>query len=182
MRRVWAGVVAATMVAACGGGNLTLPEYAAEAERLVAAMEAGFESIDADWESGAATVDRARSYWDRRMEIRVEFLEGVRALDPPDDVADLHDTAIDIFTRMTDADRARAARVDTFETMTSHWDWVDTPEGRASDAVLQEVFAFCSTSQSEFDETRARESFEDVPWIPSEMQEVVKVAFGCPPS
>ena len=58
---------------------------------------------------------------------------------------------------------------------------MDTPEGQAADAVLEEVFAFCRASQAEFDATEDREALEDAAWVPSEMKEVVKVAFGCPP-
>jgi len=52
---------------------------------------------------------------------------------------------------------------------------------RGTDAVLEEVFAFCRTSQAEFDAAEDREALEDAAWVPSEMKEVVKVAFGCPP-
>jgi hypothetical protein len=65
--------------------------------------------------------------------------------------------------------------------VTEHWQWVETPEGQAADAVLEEVFAFCRASQAEFDATEVREALEDAAWVPSEMKEVVKVAFGCPP-
>jgi hypothetical protein len=58
---------------------------------------------------------------------------------------------------------------------------VNTAEGQAAEAVLEEVFAFCRASQAEFDATEERESLEDVPWLPPEMTEIVKVAFGCPP-
>ena len=67
-------------------------------------------------------------------------------------------------------------------TIDDHWQWVDTPEGRAADAVLEEVYEFCRSSQAEYDATRDRESLNDLPWVPSEMREVVKVAFGCPPA
>ena len=48
---LWIGIAVALSVAGCGGGGLTLSEYAAEVEHLVAQMEADFASIDADWES-----------------------------------------------------------------------------------------------------------------------------------
>ncbi len=171
----------ALILLACGGGNLTLSEYAAQAEDLVAEMESRFESLDREWESQAPTVEGARRYWDGRLEVRSDFLDGVRALDPPDAVADQHAAALDVFGRITAADEALAERVATFETVTEHWQWVDTPEGVAADALLEEVFAFCRASQAEYDATKDREPLKDVPWIPSEMSEVVSVAFGCPP-
>ena len=181
MRLEVAGVWCAVVLAACGGGSLTLSEYAAEAEELVAVMVAQFDSLDTEWESQAPTVEAARSYWEGRLAIRAEFLEAVRMLDPPDAVEAQHETALDLFDRITAADEALAARVATFESLTGHWDWVDTPEGEAAEAVLEEVFAFCRASQAEYDATRDREALVDVPWLPSEASEVVSVAFGCPP-
>jgi hypothetical protein len=169
------------ILVACGGGSLTVSEYAAEAEALVAVLEARFESLDTEWESKTPTPEGARAYWDGRLAVRAEFLQGVRALDPPDELAELHAAALDVFSRITAADEALAARVATFETVTEHWQWVDTAEGQAAEAVLEEVFAFCRASQAEFDATEERESLEDVPWLPPEMTEIVKVAFGCPP-
>jgi hypothetical protein len=116
------------------------------------------------------------------LAIREEFLDGVEALHPPDEVADQHAAALDVFTRITEADQALAARVATFEEVTDHWQWIDTPEGRAADAVLEEVYAFCRASQEEYDATAQREPFSDTPWMPAAMDEIVKVAFGCPPA
>ena len=66
------------------------------------------------------------------------------------------------------------------ETVTEHWQWVETPEGQAAEAVLEDVYAFCRASQAEFDATGEREPLADVPWVPPEMKEIVSVAFGCP--
>jgi hypothetical protein len=171
----------ATMAASCGSGSLTVPEYAAEVEVLVAEMEAGFAAIDEEWTSQPPTAERAEVYWDQRLAIRTDFLEGVEDLEPPDEVAAMHAASIDIFSRITDADQALAARTAEFEAVTDHWQWVTTPEGEAADAILEEVYAFCRASQAEFDATGEREVLEGNPWIPSEMTQVVSVAFGCPP-
>lgn len=181
MRRVWAGTCLAAMVASCGGGTLTVSEYAEQVEDLVAVMEAQFASLDSQWESHAPTVDGARAYWDGRLEIRYEFLENIRALDAPAAVTDQHTGAIDVFTRITEADEALAARVATLEAVTEHREWLATPEGEASLAVLEEVYAFCRASQAEFDATEEGESFGVDSWLSPEMREAVRVAFGCPP-
>ncbi len=93
----------------------------------------------------------------------------------------MHDSAIDIFTRITAADRALAERALASETFDGHWEWVDTPEGQAVEAILAEVYGFCRASQADFDATAPGAALEDVPWVPSEMTETVSVAFGCPP-
>lgn len=172
----------AMLATACGGGDLTAAQYAGEAEQIVEEMEARFRVIDTDWESGAATKDRALEYWDQRLEIRDDVLERIRALDPPPEVAEMHNAALAVFEKVAAADEDLAARVAEYEAVTDHWQWVDTSEGRAADAVLEEVFAFCRSSQEAFDATEQRESLgEDVPWLPPEMARVIKVAFGCPP-
>ena len=169
-------------MAGCGSGELSLTEYASEVEGLVAEMESGFVSIDAEWLSEPPSVERAAEYWEDRLEIRNDFLDAIKDLDPPEDVEAMHAQSIDIFTKIMQADVALRAKAESFTELDSHWQWVDTPEGRASDAVLEDVYAFCRESQEEFDETQGRDALAEMPWIPSEMKEVVRVAFGCPPS
>lgn len=175
------GLLVAVLLAGCGGSSLSLADYAADAEQLVGEMQASFAALDAEWEAHPPTKDGAMRYWEGRLAIRDGFLDGVEQLDPPRGIEAMHDAALDIFARLTAADEALAERVARQEAVTGHWDWVDTPEGRASDAILEEVYDFCRTSQADFDATQGREAFIDTPWVPSEMTEVVSVAFGCPP-
>lgn len=174
------GLLLVLVVAGCGGSRLSVADYAAGAERLVSDMQADFAVLDAGWEAQTPTQDGALRYWEGRLAIRDRFLAGVEELDPPREIEDMHAAALDIFGRITAADGALAERVARQAEVTGHWDWVDTPEGRASDAILGEVYAFCRASQADFDATRSREAFVDLPWVPSEMTEVVSVAFGCP--
>lgn len=180
LRRVAIGLVLASVVAGCGGDPPTVSAYAAEVEHLVAGMEVQFAALDDDWESKHPSLTGALEYWDSRLGIRNDFLAGIEELEPPDEVAVMHEAAVDVFKRMTDADIALQARVAGFETIDDHWQWVDTPEGRAADEVLEEVFAFCRASQEEFDSTRDRANLDESAWLPAEMREVVRVAFGCP--
>ena len=182
IRRVFPALVLALVAGGCSSGELSLTEYADEVEDLVAEMEAGFVELDTDWLSEPPSVDRAQEYWDGRLQIRFDFLESVESLRPPDEVVAMHEDSVAVFTKITDADLVLRARVDQYEAIDDHWQWVDTPEGRAADAVLAEVYEFCRESQEEFDATKERGQLEDTPWIPSEMKEVVSVAFGCPPS
>jgi hypothetical protein len=180
MLRVVGGCLSAAILAACGGGPLTLSEYAGQAETLVGRMEAQFTVLDAAWESQTPSLEGALDYWDDRLAIRAEFLNGIDALVPPDAVAEQHAAALDVFTRFKEADEALAARVATMDDVTEHRQWLNTPEAEASLALLEEVYAFCRASQAEYDATREREGLANVPWLPSEMTEVVSVAFGCP--
>ena len=168
-------------MAGCGDDAPTVSEYAAEVEQLVAGMEVSFKAIDEEWESQPPSIDRAREYWDSRLRIRYDFLESITALRVPESVAEMHQSSLDVFSRITAADVALQERVASLDSITEHWQWTDTPEGRAADAVLEEVFGFCRASQDEFDATKERALFDDAAWLPAEMREVVRVAFGCPP-
>lgn len=170
----------AVMAVSCGGDGLTEADYAAQVESLVAEMEADFDAADSEWEAQTPGIEGARRYWDRRLEIRAEFLEGVRDLAPPDQIESMHEQALDVFERITAADEALAAKVATLTTITDHRQWLDTPEGEASLAVLQEVYEFCRASQEDFDATEERAALQDDSWIPPDMKQVIKVAFGCP--
>lgn len=181
MRRVCAAICLVATLAACGSGTLSLTEYATAAEGLVAEMEAEFVRLDAEWVSKPPSADRAHDYWEGRLAVRYGFLESVAALEPPTAALEQHLAALDVFGRFTVADEALAARVETYDAITEHWQWQDTAEGQAADAILEEVFAFCRASQADYDATRDRAALQDVPWIPSEMSEVISVAFGCPP-
>lgn len=174
------GSLAAGLVA-CGGGGLTASEYAEKIEESVESMEARFAAADVAWEAEQPSVQGALRYWDERLDIRDDFLEGLAALDPPLEIADMHADALSVFSRITEADAALAARVAEYEDVSSHRQWLDTAEGQASLAVLEDVYAFCRSSQDELDATQDRELLEGVPWLPREMREVIKVAFGCPP-
>jgi hypothetical protein len=175
-----AGLCLSAVPVACGGGTLTPAEYAVEVEQLVADMVSRFATIDAEWESQAPTRDGALEYWERRLEIRTDYLDSITELRVPEGLTEMHEAALDVFARITAADEALARRVAEMGEVTEHRQWLDTPEGAASLAVLEDVYAFCRSSQAEFDATRDRESLEDTPWVPPEMKEVIKVAFGCP--
>ena len=178
----WLLLVCLLALAACSSSTPTAAEYAEEIEVLVSDMEARFAEADAEWESQTPTLDGAVAYWDERLDIRADFLDDLEDMEYPPEVAAMHEESLEIFRRITTADEAIADSVEEYDGITQHRPWLDTPEGQASLAVLDEVFAFCRASQAEFDATRDREDLEDVPWLPPEMTEVIKVAFGCPPA
>jgi hypothetical protein len=179
LRRVWAVVGLVLVTAACDGGSLSLSEYNVQGMALVTVMEERIYTLDAEWESQTQTVERARSYWVRRVEARVGTLEGFQGLDPPDEIAELHETGLDLFSRLTAAEETLAVRVASFETVTERDEWWDTSEGRAVRAVDEEIDAFCHVFQAAYDATIERIVLSDVPWIPSEMKEVAQIDIGC---
>ena len=182
MRSRWVGILLAAVLVACGGGGrLSVSEYAAATESLVATLTSRFDALQAEWSSKVPTLEGAQSYFDSRIEIRQDLLGGLRALEPPVELADLHETAIDLFTKVNTAEEALAARVAGFRNAAEFEQMWETPEGQAAQAALEDVLALCGATQAEFDATTDREAFGDLPWVPPEMKEVIHVAYHCSP-
>lgn len=179
LRHIWAGVVLILVVTACGGSDITLSEYNEKGSALVMVMEERIYALDVEWDGHEPTVERARDYWDRRVEARVEALEGLEDLTPPDELADLLGKGLDLFTQSVNAEIALAARVSSFETVTEPEQWWATSEGQAVQAMDEEINSFCRVVQARYDETIERIVLSDVPWIPSDMKEIVQIDIGC---
>lgn len=167
------------LVASCGGGSLNLAEYNTEGMALATVMEERIYALDAEWDSRTATVEDARTYWDERIKAYETGLEGFQDLEPGGEAADLHETGLELFTKLVAAESALAVRVASFETVTGPEQWWSTAEGAAVDGVNEEIYSHCLVFQAMYDATVQRIVVSDVPWIPSEMKEVVQVDIGC---
>lgn len=179
LRRFLIGVCLVVIVAACSGGPLTLSEYATEGGAMSALMEERIVALDAELGSRAVTAPEAREYWDARIRARVELLEDLETLDPPGEIAEMHWDGLDLFSRLISAEEILADRVALFETPTGPDDWWVTDEAAAVGAVNVEIFALCQTFQARYDATIDRTGLSDMPWIPAEMKEIVRIDVGC---
>jgi hypothetical protein len=167
-----------SMVVACGGGELTLGEYAEEVEALTTTMYAALDDLVYTFETASEADRDAGALYGGMAVAFAELLDGLEAIDPPAEVADLHDLSLDIMARLTAAQETFARRVeDSAEGGDPGLE--NTPEALALRAVQDEMIAFCQARQAEFDATADREVLAENPWIPAEMREVVDVLFGC---
>jgi len=172
-------VVGGLLLASCGGGDLSLAEYNSEGMALATAMEERIYALDAEWDSQTATAEDVRTYWDQRIEAYETALGSFEALEPAGEAAELHRTGMELFTKLVAAESALATRVVSFETVTTPEQWWDTAEGEAVGVVEEEIYSFCLVFQAMYDATVERIALSDVPWIPSEMKEIVQVDIGC---
>ncbi len=179
MRRFLAGIVLVLVAAACGSESLSLSEYNEQGMVLVMVMEEKIAALDTEWSANEPTVERARRYWIKRMEARDEALEGLEALEAPEELGDLLGHGLDLFVGQIEAERALAARVISYETVSGPDDWWSTPEGETVFALDEEINDFCRIVQARYDATLERAAFSDVPWIPSDMKEWVQIDIGC---
>ena len=177
MKRVVASVLSSVLVlSACGGGS-TLTEYAAELESAVAQMNGRLDELDASL-GGAADLDEVRRYANERVAARYAFVETLKTLEPPSEVDELHDTALDVMGRLADAESALADYVNEVDDAATVDDFWATPLGVAARTADEESISLCLAAEERLD-TRERSELAELPWIPPELKEVVVVAFGC---
>ncbi len=178
VRRILTLVVALGLAGSACSSSRSLGEYAEEVERLVATMNQRIDDGEAEV-AADPTLERAQSYATDRLDARHDFIDALDALEPPDEVADLHTTALDIFNRLVAAETVLADLVmvaESFEEADAVW---ITPQGEAFRRIDEEAVALCAVVQADVDATQQRDVFSDMPWIPPEMKEVIDVAFRC---
>ena len=178
MRRLIVAVLVSGMAVSGCGGELSLTEYAIELETATAEMNARLDELD-DEIAGSSDLGQVKRYASDRVVARNAFVDVLEGLDPPDDVSDLHDSALRIMGRLTDAESALADYViglDSAVDLDTVW---LTPLGVAARSADEESIALCLAAQAELDSTEERIGLAEVPWIPQELKEVVTIAFGC---
>jgi hypothetical protein len=179
VRSIVVAICLALVMSGCGGGDLTLAEYAEEAEALLTTMIKRIDDLDAERESGAPTVESTKAYFIERMAARHGFLDEFKALEPPEEAVEMHAMGLDMITQLTaseDALAQHAYEIETADDLSSLW---ETAEAQTAGAADDEAVAFCEEAQSQFDATAERQTLADFPWIPPELREVVVVFIGC---
>jgi hypothetical protein len=178
MRPLLACFISLVVLSAACSSAPSVPEYAEDLEALVTAMNSRLDEIDVEL-SGTPNLEEIKSYATERMVARSAFLAGIRALEPPEEVADVHVTAIEIMERLNASESALADRVLGWQSERDIEAVWETPEGIAARAADAQAVKLCLAAQADFNQTAERAELEGVPWIPSDMKEVILVAFGC---
>lgn len=104
-------------------------------------------------------------------QIQSEALKAAAAMNPPDQIADLH--AI-FFRELPISELAVRASTAT--------DWEELSESAEMAAYRKALAAdneACAAFQTKLDSTAARGVFADTPWIPGDLKETVNYALGC---
>jgi hypothetical protein len=113
-------------------------------------------------------------------EIRIPLQEGVDAIDPPEQVADLHNLMWGWHARFISIEEALAVRAGAAEHTDAGWEELsDSPEMAAYRSAIAEGKQVCIDFQDDLDATAERGVFSDNPWLPGELKEVVTAALGC---
>ena len=179
MRTLLLALCLVLLVVGCGNGELSMDDYATQLEDLVATMNQRVDILDAEREAETATLQSSREFWESKVAARRDLIAGMQAIQPPEDAAEMHATAISIIERLATTDDGVAQLVASMETDEELGLLLESPEFLATETVDVEAIALCQAAQAEFDSTADREVFGEMPWIPSELREVVTVVFGC---
>ena len=184
-------IVVAGMLSSCGGNEMTMTEYVEavdavfdrglERYEMVVASPEGMVLIVGQGDhlgfgtGGLQLTDFTPQDLHVALEqvaaIQSEALEAAGEIDPPDQIEDLHEL---YFRELPISELSARAAIAT--------DWYDlseSPEMEAYRAALQADNEVCAEFQRKLDATEARGEFEDVPWMPAQLTEIVEYALGC---
>ncbi|MCP4967766.1 MAG: hypothetical protein GY926_21345 [bacterium] len=156
----------------CGGGTLSMTEYAETLDLLVSDLGGELEAMDGRV-AETPTVEEAQLVLGEALTARTEFQESLTELDPPSEVTDIHNDLVDLHARVITAQQAFAAEA---ATATSLDEVLNSTESEAYQAVQIELLELCPDLQARFDATAV---FADIPWMGG--GEVVRVVLGCSP-
>ena len=179
MRSLVVAACVVLLVAACGGGEPTVSEYAEQVETHTTELFGTLDELTIESAFEAPTVEEIQTIYGGVATAFHRLRDGLEDLAPPQDLAELHSAALEMAARLVDAGDAFAQRTEAVQTEAELGELFNSPEARAIEEARVEIITFCLERQTEFDATADREAFADTPWIPPEMQEVVLVAFGC---
>jgi len=191
IRPVRIAFIVSVLLAACGGSETTLTEYVdavdaifnqgiARYEVLVASPEGGVliagqgEHLGLDGGGAQLTDFTPRDLFivlEQLAEIQDQALAAAHEIDPPEQIADLHE----LYFRELPLEEL-AARAGT---ATDWYELSDSPEMAAYRAALAADNAVCADFQTKLDATNASGAFADAPWMPSRLTEIVDYALGC---
>jgi len=172
----------ALFLTGCGGGEMSLTEYvdvinaaaAKASDRATQLTAQGVLAEDLTPPEVQAGLHRALE------EIRIPLQGTVDDVEPPEEVAHLHSLLWSWHAEFIRTETALAAQFGVTPDTEEGWTTLsDSPEMAAYRASIAEGKQVCIDFQAQLDATAERGVFEDVPWLPSELSEVVTAALGC---
>ena len=166
--------------AACGGSSESVPDYIEQIETITQTTGDAFDALDTERDAqDPPSVAETKAYLNARVDLRAAMVADFESLSPPDQLADLHAEALASMERVLASEEALAtlaAEAETPADINAVWSSQEAVAWRAAD---DDIVALCQAAEAEFDTPEELEDLGDLPWLPSEMGEVVSVAFGC---
>lgn len=172
--------VGLAVLAACGGGGLTLSEYSSQVADVIETLDSRLDAEGEAYFAALPSVEGLHTYLAIRVDGYRDAVDDLDDLAPPTQAQDLHDSLAEILSDLLVAEQARAASattIDSVEDLPSVW---ESPESEAVSRAEERAIVLCCAAQTEFESTHQREELADVPWIPADLKDVVNVALDCP--
>ena len=164
--------------AACNSGT-TLSEYAAEVEAIVETHNMGMDENDLWLDSEEQTIERVHTYATRRLELRTSFLSALEDAKPSREAEELHTAALATIQSLVEAETVLFDNAVSAASLDELGDLWATPAGQVARDADARVVAICRAAEAAINSTEERQALVGMPWVPTELQEVVNVAFGC---
>ena len=152
-----------------------MAEYSERLQSIALAVMTEFDLLEARWAS-ATTVEEGEGVMDSAVAVRTDLQNSLTDLNPPEELADFHDDLVELLGRTLAAQEAWAVRADSAGSLD---ELRTSPEALAYYDLDAEMLPLCLELQSKLDATAEREIFAEVPWVPSEMKEVVELVMDC---
>jgi len=180
-RVVGFGMCLVVLLAGCSRGGMSLTEYTEQLNAIeLKASQQGRALANQAEQTDNFTPQDLQAILASAREIRVDVKEATDAIEPPQQVAEVHNLVFDWHTSFISIEEALAIRAGTAADSAVDWEKLsNSPEMEAYRAAIAEGKQACTDLQAKLDATEERGAFADVPWIPNEMQEVVERLLGC---
>jgi hypothetical protein len=174
-RCVMVGFGVGLFLSGCSGGGLSLTEYVDSLNATGDRTNPRAEALIAELERSITPRD-VNATMERMVALRIESVEATEALDPPEQIANLHELFLGWELRLLPIEEALAARAGTV----AGWEeFFESPEVADYRAALVEGRQVCIEFQARLDATAERGVFADTPWLPSALSEIVDARLGC---
>ena len=159
----------------CGGDGLSLTEYVDRLNAINDRTVPQAEVLISELERSTTPVEVSATM-ERMAGLRIESVEATEELDPPAQVADLHELFLNWEKRLIPIEEEFAALAG----IAAGWEEVfESVEVAAYRSALAEGKQVCIEFQTRMDATADRGEFEETPWIPNALSEVVEARLGC---
>jgi hypothetical protein len=112
VRRVMVGLGVGMLLSGCGGGGLSLTEYVDRLNAVNDRLNSQAEVLISDLER-STTPREVSATMERMAALRIESVQAAEAIDPPEQIADLHDLFLSWEKRLLPIEEAFAARAGT---------------------------------------------------------------------
>ncbi len=175
VRCVMVGLGVGSLVFGCGEGAMSLTEYSDRLNAIGDRINPRAELLIAELERSTSPSD-VNAAMERIVALRLESIDATDELDPPEQIADLHELFLDWEEQLLPIEEALAARARGAEGWEELLVSTEVLDYRAALVEGKEV---CIEFQRRLDATAERGVFADTPWLPAELKESVEARLGC---